>query len=55
MDDMIIKILFGIFSFRMKSPKLFAVNWLQIYCTVLQGCTLAELFRTWFLTPGSCI
>lgn len=37
MDDIIMKILFGIFSFMMESSKLFLVNWLQLYCTVLQG------------------
>lgn len=39
MDDIIMKISFGIFSFVMESSKLFLVNWLQLYCTVLQGCT----------------
>lgn len=37
MDDIIMKILFGIFSFTTESSKLFVVNGLQLHCTVVQG------------------
>lgn len=39
------KILFGIPFFMTDSSKLFLVNWLQLYCTVLQGRTIADSVR----------
>lgn len=37
MDNMIMKILFGIFSFLTKSSTLFLVNWPPLSCSVSQG------------------